>query len=506
MRSSVQRFGHVLVTIGLTSLVAGPLWVALTGAKIPPGAAALIAIVSLAIVVWRAAPACRPVATFLATRPWYAAAAAIAIIVAATMTVRLAGFVYDPEHREWSAQPHSAFYSVHACLTNMTEALHRAWRAEDVYAEPARTAIVDGFAVDPYQYSPPILLVPAALTMVADDFTSIRRMWFGIQAIAALIALLIVARYVGGIQGITVMWAIPIIWLTPPFLLTLQIANPQFTTLAAAMVGMVWLSSRRPIAGSALVAGAILCKVFPAVLLAYLVGLRRWRSIGLVLGWCALFSLVTLICFGTAPFRDYLHALPQIMRGDVTANWTADLALAPSNQSVYGATRKLVALGLGFVTPRIESAVQSVYGVAIMGFALIAAVVARRKGGDRQSSLRHVIVWLALLNLASFRSPFLPDGYAYVGTLWLGTLLFASIPRMSWPLGLVWIGAWILLSPIYGGRALTPQPFKLIVLVTLVTQAMVGIVTLYAAWTGRVPLPIGSARLSTTDAVGGLAA
>ena len=31
--------------------------------------------------------------------------------------------------------------------------------------------------------------------------------------------------------------------------------------------------------------------------------------------------------------------------------------------------------------------------------------------------------WLALLNLGSFRSPFVPDAYAAMGTIWLVTLL-----------------------------------------------------------------------------------
>ena len=34
--------------------------------------------------------------------------------------------------------------------------------------------------------------------------------------------------------------------------------------------------------------------------------------------------------------------------------------------------------------------------------------------------------WLALLNLGSFRSPFVPDAYAAMGTTWLLTLLVAA--------------------------------------------------------------------------------
>ena len=39
------------------------------------------------------------------------------------------------------------------------------------------------------------------------------------------------------------------------------------------------------------------------------------------------------------------------------------------------------------------------------------------------------MLWLAVLNLGSLRSPFVPDAYAWVGTIWLATLLFANLKR-----------------------------------------------------------------------------
>jgi hypothetical protein len=40
--------------------------------------------------------------------------------------------------------------------------------------------------------------------------------------------------------------------------------------------------------------------------------------------------------------------------------------------------------------------------------------------------LRTAQVWIGLLSLASFRSPFVPDAYALIGTLWLLTLIAAE--------------------------------------------------------------------------------
>ena len=49
-----------------------------------------------------------------------------------------------------------------------------------------------------------------------------------------------------------------------------------------------------------------------------------------------------------------------------------------------------------------------------------------RANGHERLRLRTAQVWLGLLSLASFRSPFVPDAYALIGTLWLLTLMAAE--------------------------------------------------------------------------------
>jgi hypothetical protein len=137
---------------------------------------------------------------------------------------------------------------------------------------------------------------------------------------------------------------------------------------------------------------------------------------------------------------------------------------------------------VSLVTPRVETAIQAAYGLATMASALVVGATTRSEAVSDRSRLGQAIIWLALLNLASFRSPFLPDGYAYVGTLWLVTLLFAAHLRFSWRDALILTIAWVLLTPIYGGRDELPQPFTLLVAVTLLTQGLVIAGTLGAVW------------------------
>ena len=81
-------------------------------------------------------------------------------------------------------------------------------------------------------------------------------------------------------------------------------------------------------------------------------------------------------------------------------------------------------------------------------------------------------LWLALLNLGSFRSPFVPDAYAAMGTIWLLTLLVAgrSESKIDWR-SLAPLSAVILLSLVVDGF-IPAQPPTWVVLLTLANQLL----------------------------------
>lgn len=48
---------------------------------------------------------------------------------------------------------------------------------------------------------------------------------------------------------------------------------------------------------------------------------------------------------------------------------------------------------------------------------------------DPAARLEEACLWLALLNLGSLRSPFVPDAYAFFGSVWLAILAWAGLTR-----------------------------------------------------------------------------
>ena len=73
---------------------------------------------------------------------------------------------------------------------------------------------------------------------------------------------------------------------------------------------------------------------------------------------------------------------------------------------------------------------------------------------DEHARLSEAIVWLALLNLGSLRSPFVPDAYSYIGTLWLGTLIMAGLSRWTTSAMCTAIVAWVAFTRVFDGLLL----------------------------------------------------
>jgi hypothetical protein len=103
--------------------------------------------------------------------------------------------------------------------------------------------------------------------------------------------------------------------------------------------------------------------------------------------------------------------------------------------------------------------------------------------------LRQAQVWLGLLNLASFRSPFVPDAYALVGTLWLLTLLAAEGHwRTTGRLALAVAGAATFV--VLDGNVLPDPVPSWIVMGSLVVQlSMIALNLVAAIAPGRGPRP-----------------
>lgn len=388
------------------------------------------------------------ISTFARRHPLLAAIWLIAALAAAVQVGRLTVFMADAERASMSVMPGRTFFRQHSCLSSFTEAARFAAEGNrNVYDPRLYSAPGCGddllkcserpsgpFLVDIYQYPPTFLLLPAVVRTLTGDFFLVRTGWFVVQVLSLAAAILLLARWVGRTAGVAAAALSVLLWVSPSTLLGIQIGNFQATAYALSVLGMVWLSTGRLAAGGAAVGFAAASKLFPGVLFVYLLARRRWRAAAWIVAGGVLSTLAAVALVGTRPFSDFLqYQFPRLNSGDAFF-WIDMPPAVPVNYGIYGLLGRLRLLGLLEFTRETGALVSSVYGgllfVAALGAGWMRAR-ASRAIDDEPSRLREAQVWLALLNLGSFRSPFVPDAYALMGTTWLLTLVAAEWTRVT---------------------------------------------------------------------------
>jgi len=365
-------------------------------------------------------------------RPVVAAAWALVVVVAVVQVGRLAtsmtdrrhGFVLTTEHPFWYMHECFGAYLYGAELAmrgepNIYDTGH--YRGLDRDAEP--DSRLEGVTLDdPYQYPPQFLLLPRLALALTDDVATIRVVWFALQATLFAAVAVLLARWIGGPAGRLSVWLLPLVTASFPFLHNLQFGQFHLAAIVLAVAAMLLFERGRPAVGGALLAAAILAKVFPAVLLPLLLARGRLRA----LAWTAAFglaiTLAALAVVGPAPFEAFLaYQLPRLGDGSAFAfdeAWPelADLVIA-DNQGVFGLARKL-----GAAKP-LAASVARIFGLGVVGVAALVGL--RRRNGSR---LAVGAGWLALLGLGSLSSPGAWGDYVPVTAVWLLSLL--ALPMM----------------------------------------------------------------------------
>lgn len=380
-------------------------------------------------------------------------------LLAVFATVRLATFMVDETRTGASMIPFDPFFVSHSCLSSYYEGarfqregvpnLYRRTLYEGPTGEPH---FIGGLVTDPYQYPPPFLLLPRLGLAASSNFKVWRAAWFGIEGAIVALAFAGVAVWIGGPLGLRAALFALLAWTSMPTLLTLQFGNFQLAAIALAVLARIAINRGRVVAGGALLALVSVSKIFPGVLFLELVFRRRWRAAlvtaAFALGWIA----VARVVLGSAPFDAFLwYQLPRLASGAAFETIFAHPDAVACNHAVFGIVQKLGLIGVPGMSLGLAAVISSLYGVAVIG----ASFVAARAGEDRWTN---ALVWIALLQLASLRSPFVPDVHGQFAPLWIVTLLLARGAWRPWQTALLGLAV-VLLQNIVLTTPLLPIPW-----------------------------------------------
>lgn len=293
--------------------------------------------------------------------------------------------------------------------------------------------------------------------MLVPDFIRFRALWFGLNAGVVLLAMVVAARSLGRVAGTRALLLSPLVWASLPTLSTLQKGNVQALVIAVSMLAMHLFERRRRASGGALLAFATVSKLFPGMLAVYLLARRQWRALAWTAGLGGALVLLTLLDLGWPPFADFLGHLPGLVGGEAFPAFRNPSATAV-NYSLPGIVFKLKLFGLAGMSFGVAKTIGWIYTVAAIWATVFLALRPLRDG-------EKPLAWIAILILATLRSPFLPQAYAAFPPLWLLTLLAATYAPSTKVMFLTLLG-WLSLNvfwPLDWGMA----PRLLAVLTTL---------------------------------------
>jgi alpha-1,2-mannosyltransferase len=353
-------------------------------------------------------------------------------LVALVALVRMAVFLADPSQVGCSLIPSQPFLVHHSCLTAY---VHGAILSTDPTADVYDMAFVNasddapaplpptaaGFApfhLDAFGYPPPFLLLPRALLLLTHDFFSLRILFGAGTFLLVLFACASAARTLGG-EAERRMWLLTPLFMAHPLVLAaLQVGNFHLAAVSLCLLCWVALERRRDGLSGALLAAATLAKIYPGLLGVVLLMQRRWRAAGLTALFAAAFCALSVAVLGTKVWHDFLfYHLPKVQSGEALRFMAGTRREIDFNLAPFGIPFKLGALGLsGWSWPEARR-FGDVYTVVVL---VLAALAGRNKGSPRH----RLTVWLAVVLLASLRSP-------YAALFVLSTMVLLWLPLVA---------------------------------------------------------------------------
>ncbi len=418
-------------------------------------------------------------------------------------------YAVDPSIRPLSIRSlRKPFYVRHSCLTAYVVGGYLAGKkVENVYdvrqyrstkiPTPIHTRVGRTFTIDEYLYPPPFLILPRLLFAASDDFFQIRTYWFALNVLVAVGALGAIAIWIGGRQFSAYWLSLPIVLAAPNLHATFQIGNAHFLIVCLAVLGMLAFEKRRDWIGAGLLGFAIVSKIFPGVLLAYLFFRRQWGPVFWTGAAIVGLSLVTLVLYGDRPFLAFVEfQLPSLASGDMAAIAKRFPGTILENQSIMGAVSKLDWMDLltRFEPAQVAELMKIIFAIMLVGVTAFVGLKHARGSfvsGDGRNDERQRLMlartWLALIVLGQMLSPFLPTAYGNLAVLWLIGLSAGPTKRPILRGLLVALG-WLLFAfPVpfsVGPKSIAPD--MAVTLFGFFVAAMLAISVLI--WAGRMQL------------------
>jgi alpha-1,2-mannosyltransferase len=395
---------------------------------VPSVAVVPIAVVLTAAAIWFLGPRVPQHVVDAASLPtasrWRVGALWALSLVALLETTRLAAYMTDRPPSDAFAWTHSKFVRNHSCGTSYYEGALNIGRVENVYdpelyrppTNPGRE--VEGFRPDPYQYPPPFVLIAAPIAHAVSSYVAFRGLWFMFIGGIVLGAFWTLAAWLEGETSGRLAWIALLAWLTIPVQMTLQMGNFQLGAIALSVLGMIAIRRGKITLGAALLGLLTVSKVFPGVLLVYLLVRKEYRAFLIAVVSSVACVALAALAFGPGSLRWFaLYQLPRLDTGEALPGLVMQGPIA-INSSVPGVVVKLQLLGL-FLSRSYLSAAGWLYTIAIVALTV-------RAGRQAPTREQEAAIWLALLGLTAMRSPFLPHEYGTFPAVWIAALVLAS--------------------------------------------------------------------------------
>jgi hypothetical protein len=376
----------------------------------------------------------RAVRAFFKGRPTLFVLWSLLLIGSALALLRMSVFMFDPARVSFSLMPANDFLRNHSCLSAYVAAgdlvgdpnahIYDPANYERHAPDATRRMPIYGFEQDKYEYPPPFLLLPKALLLVTRDFRWLRFLWFIVVTASLISGAALTARWIGGRRGLATALLIPFALVNFASLGTIQTGNVHFVIIMMCVVAMIAFEMRRPALGGALLAFAIGAKIFPGLLVLWLLVQRRFREILWTAGFGLLYCIAVLAIGGTGPFVDFVgFQLPRLASGEAFAFFKEKPDSIASNLSFYGIPYRLQLLGLVQSPDALASVVSRAYTALLVVLTPVIAWKSPKPAPTDESDDRagRAIQWLAIVSLAGLQSPFSPP-YTVLGFVWLLTL------------------------------------------------------------------------------------